>query len=180
MSITVSGTAITFNDSTTQAYPSKIGQVVNTVQTASITSSSVNTWTALSGFSASITPKFTSSKVLIIVSCSVSSNGNSRSNMNNKVIRLLRNGSVIGAGTPRGGEPVGLTGGSMNFDASVSTPIGGIYLDSPGTTSACSYTLEMYGADYYWTVGGTYNTTAVLGFSGLSSPNCITLMEVLP
>jgi hypothetical protein len=179
MSVTVGPSNITFNDGSVQTYSSVVGQCVTTVVTSTIALSTTNAWNTVTGLSASITPKSTSSKILVIVGLLTSGNGNTAGNINNKVLRLLRNGSVIGAGTNRGGEPCGWSVGNASFDADHPKSQGGMYLDSPATVSSVTYSLQIYAADAVAIAGGSYRSSASTGAYGLNSPNTITLMEIL-
>ena len=147
----------------------KILQVVNAETTTIVSNSNENVF-ADTTLTASITPSFTSSKILIFVSQSWYSGVTGNSAFNG--IRLLRDSTVIyepnfSAGTggsyDYGIEVVGAT--SMNHYGRANI----IKLDSPSTTSAITYKTQgrpyLYNIVYYQ-VGGQ------VGYS------TITLMEV--
>ena len=179
MSTSLRTSDVLFNDASTQVSASKIGQLVTTSQTSTI-AISANTWTTLTGFSASITPKSSSSKILVMFSCSVASASSANNQVNGKIIRLYRNGSLLPVGDARGSATQGMFCGSNTFDGICPSPISQMYLDSPGTTSAVSYTFQLYAATRVAVVGGSYYTTYTTSSVNLSSPNTITLIEVLP
>ena len=122
-----------------------IVQIVQSVKTDTFTSSANSTWTDITGMTVSITPKFSSSKILISVIMGIS-NGSDELH----VLRLLRGSTPIGAST----------GGTYNGFAIVDTEaIGGTrsryighvkaeILDSPSTTSATTYKVQ------FWKNGG--------------------------
>ena len=160
MALTLDGTAgITFpSGSGTQAAQSKVLQVVNAT-TNSNSSTSNSSWTA-AGFSASITPLFSTSKVLIICQLCVAqtaSNGDA-------YYTIYKNGS-----TNLGNSSVGLANIYTNavytnpFRASLSI----VYLDSPATTSATTYAL------YFQT-----NTVGTAQINNEATTSTITLMEI--
>jgi hypothetical protein len=151
------------NNGTASGFPGlgKIGQVVSTFKNDSFGTSSASL-VDITGFSATITPSSTSSKILIMVSGGVSSDGH------NVLLSLLRDSTEIGQGT--GG------GTSNNFvftNSAYIAPFGSHFLDSPSTTSAITYKMQMA------STGGTtqLNRRADTGVRTMSSS--ITLMEVL-
>jgi hypothetical protein len=131
MSMIIDGTAgLTFNNATTQASAGSVLQVVNvTFSTEVSTSSSTFSDT---GLSASITPKFTTSKILTIVDIQGAKSGN---NTGLDLLLLRGSTSII-----QFGKNVGYTGTtaySIIGSASCS------YLDSPATTSSTTYKVQM-------------------------------------
>jgi hypothetical protein len=119
---------LTFNNATTQASSSKVLQVVNATYGTSTTN---NTSTmASTGLTASITPLFNTSKILVIASVS----GISKFTNNTAVtLQLYRNAASI--------LQFAFTGGATNSAAQNGYAQTTNYLDSPATTSATSYTV---------------------------------------
>ena len=160
MSMIISGTdGLTFNNATTQASAGVVLQVVNAaIQTYVSTTSSTFTDT---GVTATITPKFATSKILVLVDhvgCSKeSANGGIK-------IRLLRGATQILYMENVGG----FNGASTsNFIGSISCN----YLDSPATTSATTYKTQ-YGS-------GLNSANVSIGNYNDTPPSCtITLMEI--
>ena len=112
------------------------GHIVQTVQNALNASSYTTTSTsyqAVTDMSVTITPKFSSSKVLVTFNCGGAIVGDS-TNQNAVHIRIKRGSTVI--------RELGRYGYNRNDDYS-SIPIFLTYLDSPSTTSATTYTIEM-------------------------------------
>jgi hypothetical protein len=159
MSTIIDGTAgITFpSGSGTQAAQSKVLQVVNatySTQVSTATSTFVDT-----GLTASITPLFSTSKILILVTQSIrKSAGNLNNNMHLKVLRNSTDLGYIGYGLL-------YTGTAIDFYSSAS----GNVLDSPATTSAITYKTQF---------SSPSNTSAVYCQSDNAGVSYITLMEI--
>ena len=156
MSTIINGSSpsITFSDSTTQTtaftgsasqitsgtLPSAqlpTGSVLQVVQglTTTQTTSSSTSYADATGFTATITPKFATSKVLIMVGANgcFKNSGNTGSALN---LKLQKNGSDLIAWT----SLVGTTGSSVqNYVGSNVLN----YLDSPATTSATTYKIQL-------------------------------------
>ena len=129
----------------------KILQVVQTVKTdtASITSSSTNTFVDLTGLTVAITPSSASSKVLVTVSASVTQSTGMLHMM------LVRDSTNIVVGGSDGSRLSSTM--SSRFDSSPYTFNNNItaaysFLDSPNTTSATTYKLQ-------GTLGSVYSGT---------------------
>ena len=120
----------------------KVLQVVQAVKT-DVFSASANSFTDITGVSAAITPSATSSKILIFVDLKVGGEGS-------QTARLLRGSTVIYAGASASNRPLGFA----NF-VDISTyacEVGSAtFLDSPATTSATTYKIQMISsaAAYY-------------------------------
>ena len=160
MAFTIDGTnGLTFNNSTTQASAGCVLQVVNAAITTYVSTTS-STFTD-TGVTATITPKFATSKILVLVDHV----GCSKETANGGIkIRLLRGATQILYMENIGGYS-GNT--NTNFIGSISCN----YLDSPATTSATTYKTQ-YGSNLNSANVsiGNYNDTA---------PTCtITLMEI--
>ena len=161
MTFIVDGTSgLTFPNSTVQASAGNVLQVVqgtNSTQTTTTTSTYVTT-----GLTASITPKFSTSKILIIVSqagCIKYSNNTSIA------LALYRNSTKII-------EFGGRAGQSDTTTANEVGTIGTCYLDSPATTSSTSYTT-------YFASNNNNATVLLQDAGGLTqATSTITLMEI--
>jgi len=116
-------------------------QVVSATKTDTASTSTEITagFTDITGLSVSITPTAISSKILVIASCAVGSNANPF-----VYIRLTRGATGIFVGNSAGVRPsvsgMAFPGGDSN-GAIVSIPIS--FLDSPSTTSATTYKLQI-------------------------------------
>jgi hypothetical protein len=119
---------------------SSILQVVSTTKT-DIFSASVaqGVVSAITGLSASITPSSTSSKVLVFVTVTFGfATGNNSINLN-----LKRNSTSIGIGDSSGSRVRRNTAGQMASHADLQGSISTQFLDSPNSTSALTYSVEI-------------------------------------
>ena len=157
------GTGITISGSTIKSAPGAVVQTVQGVLTGSgtgpITSTTSSSYVS-TGLTATITPTSASNKILVsynLGSIYTASNGQEA------FVTIYRNGTNI--------SPVGTSIGqgfstSFGNGAGMSTPHAVVYLDSPATTSATTYTI------YYAVSPGTV-------YLGRNAPICtITLEEI--
>ena len=152
----VSGTIIT----TGSPQSGSVLQVVN-VTDATERSSSSSTF-ADTGLTATITPKFATSKILVLVS----QNGCGKQTNNTYIfLRLLRDSTTISNLERSGGYD---NSANPNFFGSIST----CYLDSPATTSSITYKTQY--------ASGNNNAAVYVGAAtgGVISMSTITLMEI--
>ena len=152
-------------------------QVKQTVKTD--TFSTLNeTFADVTGLSVSITPKFSTSKIMV----SYSGCGGSNSNRVGH-IRLAR---VIG-GTTTTDIFIGDQSGANQAQASSTfvqtnsyyqTAFSGTFIDSPSTTSAVTYKLQLAAGDqdYQVHIGRTHDNSNE--FSRSTTPSQITVMEI--
>jgi hypothetical protein len=159
MSLILDGSnGLTFPNSTVQASAGQILQVVNATYTTQ-TSTSSSTFSD-TGLTATITPKFATSKILVLVNL----NGVTKTTADNGVgFFLVRDSTNIS----RISDFAATTGTTTtNSVGSVSTG----YLDSPATTSATTYKIQF---------NATANTASVLiNYAGSSVMSTITLLEI--
>jgi hypothetical protein len=172
MTMIIDGTnGLTFNNATTQNSGGKVIQVAQTFfpSTFSTTSSS---FTDVTGLSLAITPQFNTSKLLVFVNLY----GSNSVNTGATLFSLNRNGSSVGGGTASGSRPSAIGMGSIPYNSQVyCTSIS--YLDSPATTSAVTYQVQIK------TQSGN---TAALGYATGESndanygrfPATITVLEI--
>ena len=159
MTTIIDGTSgITFPNSTVQASAGQVLQVVNaTYATATSTSS---TSYVDSGLTASITPKFSTSKILAIVDLSGVAKGSTDAGLSAQLVR----GSTGIAEFSKGWELYTASSSNPSFLGIGSVSVN--YLDSPSTTSLTTYKIQIK------TDAGTVT---------VSKGNCvssITLMEI--
>ena len=138
MSMIIDGTnGLTFNNATTQASAGVVLQVVSATYATAVSVTSVNpTWASV-GLTASITPKFSNSKIAVFVTgvCGIAG---SVSSLFFTIFRGSTNlGNVAGAVSPYflNRNYSSASGGSSGRTVSMN------YLDSPATTSATAYTV---------------------------------------
>ena len=153
-----------------------IKQVVQTIKTSRFTTSSGNA-TDIIGFSASITPSSTSSKILVMNSFHI--NGSDGSSGTYARLKLLRGSTVLGLGDASGSTSR-VTAGSFEVEAN-NNEIKNIaynYLDSPATTSAITYKWQVYTFSSRTVTFNGSNGTSDGNGNQLSASSTITLMEV--
>lgn len=154
-------------------------QCVQVVKTDSFsTSTNANGGVAVTGLSASITPRSTSNKILIMVSMTLSSNSPGY----NAAMSLYRGATLIGAGDRTSDTSTPLQQRVAAFQyiygSNVgTTPISTLHLDSPATTSSVTYSVNIH--------NDGRGTTVVVGNTDTSNNTYvqkpvaqITLMEV--
>jgi len=129
MPVIIDGTnGVTFPNSTIQASAGQVLQVVQGTTTVSVTSSTTSY--ADTGLTATITPKFATSKILVLIS-HTNNYKTSGSSGNGLFLNLCRNGSQIIQFASELNYTATATG---NYFASCFN-----YQDSPATTSATTY-----------------------------------------
>ena len=154
MSMIIDGTnGLTFNNATVQASAGVVLQVVNATL-AGVVSTASSTFSD-TGLTLSITPKFSTSKILVICTVPAQSNGSC-----NCAITLFR-GTVAGTIIFGGNGFANMAGSTYSSVASVA------YLDSPATTSSTTYT-----------VGFKSGTGSTVWTSVSNTVGTITLMEI--
>jgi hypothetical protein len=158
MAITLDGTnGITFPNSTVQASAGKILQVVNfstNTETNATTSTYIDTAITLS-----ITPKFATSKILVLVSANGLAKLNTNTTGNLRIVR--------------GSTSILIFGGAFGYTASTAANAVGSasaeYLDSPATTSATTYKVQVVNSGNSGDIRVNWDTNA---------NSTITLMEI--
>ena len=173
MSLILDGTnGLTFNNSTTQNSGGKVLQVVSAVVTTGQSYTNAGS-PQNTGLTASITPLFSTSKILVLASqqCELAANTNVSTYLN---LYVLRNGTSV---QPFGGCIMTQLGTGSNGYQDVQQTVPILYLDSPATTSAITYSLQGFANN---TGSGV---TQVMRFnnvvpSGGAFASTITLMEI--
>jgi hypothetical protein len=169
-----SSPTVTFSDGTTQATSAIVsgyvpyanlpaGSVLQVVQTSwnSFQGTSTSTFSDVTGGSLSITPKFSSSKILILVSVANAGKATNNTYLN---FLLQRNGSNICFI-----NGFGMTQTSLETNANITIN----YLDSPATTSSTTYKLQLASGNNN-SQAWLNNYQATIGTASSS----ITLMEI--
>ena len=159
MSLILDGTnGLTFNNATTQNSGGKILQVVNAVlTTASV--SSVSSTLADTGLTATITPLFSTSKILVLVDM-----GGCDKTGANTYMKLVLNRGATGIYNMESQAGYNTVTTENSFGACSCN-----YLDSPATTSATTYKVQFSNV----TATGTVYVNV-----GSGSNSSITLMEI--
>jgi hypothetical protein len=159
MTTTIDGNSgVIFPNSTTQASAGQALQVVNATYSTSTTTTSSSFQDT--GLTATITPKFSTSKILVLVSHPQNFvNGLSDTGLA-LAINLCRNGSSLTAWSNYLGF-----GGPSNSYPSASL----VYWDTPATTSATTYKTQFCRNN-----GGAYQ----VGVQSSNTPSSLTLLEI--
>ena len=147
-------------------------QVVSTTKTDTFSLAST-TFTAIPNLSITITPKSTSSKILIMTSI------NTGSDQNNVAImqRLMRDTTPVGVGDAAGSRIQANTLRIASSTGTLSVLSSYQFLDSPSTTSPITYSVQLRGENattFY--VNRTITDTDNANYARSSST--ITLMEI--
>jgi len=153
----------------------KILQVVSTTKTDTFTTTSA-TYTAVTGLSASITPSSTSSKVLVTANFTLSNTVGLNTGQGGAFAQLIRGATPLYLGDSSSSRIQASAGGGIESSTDI-TNATIVFLDSPNTTSATTYQIEVRRG------GGN---TVVVGRSGADTdtanngrfPSSITVMEV--
>ena len=159
--------------SATQQYSGRILQVVSTTKTDNFSTTS-STLVDITGLSATITPTSASSKILVMVAIQVGGENNYYAEFS-----LLRNSTAIGNYTGgSGGTPGFMGANSVNDYAQyyIETAANQ-YLDSPATTSAITYKMQVQSMNSPLTIyiNRTFDVGNAIRCTGSS---VITLMEI--
>jgi hypothetical protein len=148
-------------------------QVVSTTKTDTFTHDNGYTFTDVTGASVVITPTSATSKILVSYSCTLSQSVSS--GIYGLFARVTRDGTVIVQGDARGSTTRAATAmpiGNYNYSAQHFFQ----YLDSPASTSALTYQLQVaIEAGSQIIVGGSWRTVNTYT---ASTPTIITVMEV--
>ena len=138
------------------------GHVIQTLTDVSVITESTTTKAsdnsfANSSLSITITPKSSSSKIIVNA---VASTGSSNGADGSTIVRMIRDSTPIGIGNASGSKiRAGSGRGTNNQDGNTMLNIPLQVTDTPNTTSALTYTLQ-------FAVRGTGNLTAYLNRSG--------------
>ena len=165
MSMIIDGTnGLTFNNATTQASAGVVLQVVSA--TYATQTDIINTNYLDTGLSASITPKFSTSKILVIVSQSIMTQRSTNAGIFAS-LNIVRGSTQIVASDRALGIDAGTNAsGFMNQRGMASIQ----YLDSPATTSSTTYKTQLKAST-------TANSGQVYAQQG-DTTSMITLMEI--
>ena len=149
----------------------KILQVVQTVKTNTF-SATTSTYVDVTGLSVSITPTNSSNKVLVLVDLNWAASA-----LDINTCRLLRDSTVIGAGDASGSRGTGFAGmRTASADNIVTNSIS--FLDSPSTTSATTYKIQIKSGGSPNTVLVNRTSTDTNSFAFPRVVSSITVMEV--
>ena len=172
---TTSGTLIT-TGSSGQSIPSgalpagSVLQVVQTVKSDTFSVTTSSTFQDITGMSVSITPKFSTSKILVMAD--IAGNGTSQS----ATARLVRGATAIFTGDAAGSRPLGSANWLDNSQYAVEVRTI-IFLDSPATTSSTTYKLQIAGSSATWYLNRSATDRDTSSFDPRTASS-ITVMEI--
>ena len=135
------GSKISGADTGSLTAPGIFINAVSAVKTDSSSNASNNSFSDISGLTVTITPKSTGSKILLLCNISLSSGDDATG----RSFRCLRNGSHIGGGSDGSRTSVNFFGSPMSGDTNMAGTCSWHYLDSPSSTSALTYKIQMTG-----------------------------------
>jgi hypothetical protein len=173
--LTVNSNVISVPSGHTLYAPGHVVQVVQGVKTDTLATSTVNTWLA-TGITATITPKFSSSKILVTTHIQIGGNGGTSFDAG---FGLFRNNSQIALPSSYGSRlPIIAPWGQRADSLYEMSTVSGEFLDSPNSTSALTYDIRGYIAAnaYAHYINRTGSDSDAIGDTrGIS---VITLMEI--
>jgi len=147
-------------------------QIVSTTKTDTFTTSSTS-FTDVTGMSVSITPRSSSNKILVSLNLCFIGN-----NSTNAYVSLVRGATTIAVGDAAGSRVRFTLSDYQGSAASNQSPVGSIvFLDSPSTTSATTYKVQMrtQGAGTVFVNRSPTDSDSAAAGRGIS---IITVMEV--
>jgi hypothetical protein len=150
-------------------------QVVSTTKTDAF-STNAGSYTDVTGLSVSITPTSASNKILVFLSLSMSGqDGNAGA-----VYRFVRDSTAICIGDAAGDRGRSSGGVAYIANTNVYTTISGSFLDSPATTSATTYKVQVVcgnsGGNVY--INRTESDSNITNPFSSRSTSTITVMEI--
>jgi hypothetical protein len=156
----------------TTATAGKVLQVVQTVKSNTFSTSS-SSYTDVTGLSVSITPTSATSKILVLYSSTIGA----PSGQYSAGLQLVRGSTAIYLGDVRGVRTLASSWMWSESSQYAMIPVNGIFLDSPATTSATTYKLQMISP---YSVQVEINRNQIDGNNAVqgSIPSQITVMEI--
>ena len=154
----------------------KILQVVHTIKSNGFSvSASTDNFSDITGLSASITPASSSNKILINFQTSYSANAGQRGSF-----RLLRDSTVINAANADGQNTNQTIFPSLvtRDNTAMSIPVAGCHVDSPATTSAITYKLQVGAESGASTIFVNLDASGSTGSTQYKGVSNLILMEV--
>tara|TARA_R110000803_G_scaffold196860_1_gene260297 strand:- start:317 stop:811 length:495 start_codon:yes stop_codon:yes gene_type:complete len=145
-------------------------QVVQTVKTDTFSSNPSSSFVDITGMSVAITPSSSSSKILVQINLV----GGGLTAVNEAKFRLVRGSTVIYAGASAGNRTVGY-GAFIADDAASTGTSTGMFLDSPSSTSATTYKVQVFSNNTVYINRTSSDSDDANRFRGAST---ITVMEI--
>ena len=155
-----------------------IGSVLQVVQTQLTSIQSFSTtsysWATVTGASVSITPTSSTNKILVMFSAQAQTY--TPAPYYATYLRITRNGTAVGVGGGSGLQ-TGTFTSSMSGQYNAAS-VSQIFLDSPATTSAITYQLQVTGESSTTVVGGSYGSYPTVSSPYPNTPTSIIVMEI--
>jgi hypothetical protein len=138
---TSAGVSVFQADGVTAAAGGKLLQVVSTAKTDTYSQSVSLTYTDVTGLSVAITPTLATSKVYVSV---LLHTANDTASGERGMFRIMRDSTAIGIGDAAGSRTRATTGYFSLTNTQTMNMYGMNFLDSPATTSATTYKIQMF------------------------------------
>jgi hypothetical protein len=164
------GTPASGNLSNCQLPTGSVLQVLSTTKTDTFSTSTTGSFVDVTGLSIAITPKFSTSKILVIYDTMIGP-------QDTGFVRIVRDSTAIKQGdaaSTRIRTTVGSLSPGGNNDKSA--PCAGSYLDSPATTSSITYKIQVQNYSGTIVVNRSFNDTDA-SYSGRGA-STVTVMEI--
>jgi hypothetical protein len=152
---------------------SGVVQVKSTAKTDTF-SFTTNSFVDVTGLSVSITPTSASNKVFVVVSISIGSSVTSSA-----LFKILRDSTDIAVGDTAGSR-TRTTGSTFSADGNVAYSVGATFLDSPATTSATTYKIQIRNANAANTGYVNRSVTDTDTNGTVRTVSTVTVFEVAP
>ena len=152
----------------------RIMHVVSTAKTDTFTTTNT-AYTEITGLTATITPRETTSKILVFVSVDAGSSADVL-----LAFRLMRGATAIGIADTAGSRTLATMGrylGTATTGGGTHTSVSNMFLDSPATTSATTYSVQVF-QNAAGTITINRASTDGDGPGAFRAMSNITLMEV--
>lgn len=137
------GTTISVPTGTKMYLPGHIVQVQNVIKTDVFTTTT-NGFIDVTGLAVSITPSYSTSKILVIVSLGRVGLGDGGGGPHSVAFRLDRSGNALFLGDPASNRVRSTFNTSTGYNADHSHAYTYTGIDSPATTSSITYKLQMF------------------------------------
>ncbi len=150
-------------------------QVVTSQKTDSFTTSSAS-FIAITGLSVAITPRSATSRIFIFVDLGVSTSGSS---VLTSAFRLMRDSTAIGVGDAEGSRPRASFRNNSLSDANHGSATSFSWVDSPSTTSATTYSVQvMHQSPETFYLNRSKNNADTAESYSSKTASSITVMEI--
>ena len=135
------GAKIAGTDAGSLTAPGVFINAVSASKTDAQSNASNNSFSDITGLTVTITPKSTSSKILLLCNISLSA----ASDATGRAFKVLRGSTAIGVGNDGSRPQVSFFGSPMSADTNMQGTTSWHFLDSPSSTSALTYKVQMSG-----------------------------------